>query len=162
MDKLQFLVLIFAVLLSKLCNVSLYNYKVYLSSFSIFREAPKTSLDTKRYISHTLVFSCTVHKPRDLRLCSSPSLHASSATSNASDFDWHPAEWRATSWAILFELLARTTTAADWAAKGEVKRFYLVFIYWNKQQRASEWSVTCRTNTQYNTITAITEQLQSS
>jgi len=30
MDKLQFLVLIFAVLLSKLCNVSLYNYKVYL------------------------------------------------------------------------------------------------------------------------------------
>jgi len=34
-DKLQFLVLIFAVLLSKLCNVSLCNYKVYLSSFSI-------------------------------------------------------------------------------------------------------------------------------
>ena len=35
MDKLQFLALIFAVLFSKLCNVSLYNYKVYLSSFSI-------------------------------------------------------------------------------------------------------------------------------
>jgi len=35
MDKLQFLVLIFDVLLSKLCNVSLFNYKVYLSSFLI-------------------------------------------------------------------------------------------------------------------------------
>jgi len=35
MDKLQFLVLIFAVLLSKLCNVSLCNYTVYLNSFSI-------------------------------------------------------------------------------------------------------------------------------
>jgi len=35
MDKLQFLVLIFAVLLSKLCNVSLCNYIVYLNSFSV-------------------------------------------------------------------------------------------------------------------------------
>ena len=35
MDKLQFLVLIFAVLLSKLCNVSLCNYTVCLNSFSI-------------------------------------------------------------------------------------------------------------------------------
>jgi len=35
MDKLQFLVLIFAVLLSKLCNVLLCNYTVYLNSFSI-------------------------------------------------------------------------------------------------------------------------------
>jgi len=35
MDKLQFLVLIFVVLFSKLCNVSLGNYKIYLSSFSI-------------------------------------------------------------------------------------------------------------------------------
>ena len=34
-DKLQFLVLIFAVLLSKLCNVSLCKYTVYLNSFSI-------------------------------------------------------------------------------------------------------------------------------
>jgi len=33
MDKLQFLVLIIAVLLSKLCNVSLCNYNVYSSSF---------------------------------------------------------------------------------------------------------------------------------
>jgi len=35
MDKLQFIVLIVAVLLSKLCNVSLCNYTVYLNSFSI-------------------------------------------------------------------------------------------------------------------------------
>jgi len=35
MDKLQFVVVIFAVSLSKLCKVSLCNYKVYLSSFSI-------------------------------------------------------------------------------------------------------------------------------
>ena len=35
MDKLQFFVLIFAVLLSKLCNVSLCNYTVHLNSFSI-------------------------------------------------------------------------------------------------------------------------------
>ena len=35
MDKLQFLVLIFAVLLSKLCNVLLCNYTVSLNSFSI-------------------------------------------------------------------------------------------------------------------------------
>jgi len=34
-DKLQFSVLIFAVLLSKLRNVSLCNYTVYLNSFSI-------------------------------------------------------------------------------------------------------------------------------
>ena len=34
MDKLQFLVLIFAVLLSKLCNVLLRNYTVYLNSVS--------------------------------------------------------------------------------------------------------------------------------
>ena len=33
MDKLQFLVLIFAVLLSKLCNVSLCNYTVYFEQF---------------------------------------------------------------------------------------------------------------------------------
>jgi len=37
--KLQFLVLIFAVLLSELCNMSLYNYKIYLSSFSILKIA---------------------------------------------------------------------------------------------------------------------------
>ena len=35
MDKLQFLALIFAVLLSKLRNVPLCNYTVYLNSFSI-------------------------------------------------------------------------------------------------------------------------------
>jgi len=39
MDKLQFLALIFAVLLSKLCNVLLCNYKIYLSSFSILELA---------------------------------------------------------------------------------------------------------------------------
>ena len=39
MDKLQFIVLIFAVLLSKLCNVLLCKYKVYLSSFSILQMA---------------------------------------------------------------------------------------------------------------------------
>ena len=33
MDKLQFSVLIFAVLLSKLCNVSLCNYTAYLKFF---------------------------------------------------------------------------------------------------------------------------------
>ena len=38
-DKLQFLALIFAVLLSKLCNVLLCNYKIYLSSFSILELA---------------------------------------------------------------------------------------------------------------------------
>jgi len=31
------------------------------------------------------------------------------------------------------------------------------YLYSNKQQRASEWSLTCRTNAQYNTITAITQ-----
>ena len=40
MDKLQFLVWIFAVLLSKLCNVLLRNYKIYyLSSISILKIA---------------------------------------------------------------------------------------------------------------------------
>ena len=39
MDKLQFLVLIFAVLLSELCNMTLYNYKIYLSSFLILKIA---------------------------------------------------------------------------------------------------------------------------
>ena len=39
MAKLQFLVLIFAVLWSKLCNVLLCNYKIYLSSFSILKIA---------------------------------------------------------------------------------------------------------------------------
>ena len=39
----------------------------------------------------------------------------------------------------------------------------LHFYSWiNKQQRASQWPLTCRTNTQYNTITAITKQLQTS
>ena len=33
MDKLQFLVLMFAVLLSKLCNVLLCSYNIYLSKF---------------------------------------------------------------------------------------------------------------------------------
>jgi len=33
MDKLQFLVLIFVVLLSKVCNVSQCNYTVYLKFF---------------------------------------------------------------------------------------------------------------------------------
>jgi len=33
MDKHQFVVLIFAVLFSKLCSVLLCNYKMYLSSF---------------------------------------------------------------------------------------------------------------------------------
>jgi len=37
--KLQFLILIVAVLLSELCNMSLYNYKIYLSSFSILKIA---------------------------------------------------------------------------------------------------------------------------
>ena len=37
MDKLQFLVLIFAVLMSKLCSVSLCNYRIYLSGFSILK-----------------------------------------------------------------------------------------------------------------------------
>jgi len=37
MDKLQFLVLIFAVLLSKLCTVLLGNYKIYFSRFSILK-----------------------------------------------------------------------------------------------------------------------------
>jgi len=31
------------------------------------------------------------------------------------------------------------------------------YFYSNKQQRASEWPLTCRTNAQYNTITAITQ-----
>ena len=39
MDKVQFLVLTFAVLLSKLCNVLLCIYKIYLSSFSILKIA---------------------------------------------------------------------------------------------------------------------------
>ena len=38
-DKLQFLVLIFAVLLAKLWNVLSCNYKIYLGSFSILETA---------------------------------------------------------------------------------------------------------------------------
>ena len=38
-DKLQFLVLIFAVLLSKLCNALLWNNEIYLSIFSILKIA---------------------------------------------------------------------------------------------------------------------------
>jgi len=37
MDKLQFLIFMFAVLLSKLCSVSLCNYRIYFSSFSILK-----------------------------------------------------------------------------------------------------------------------------
>ena len=35
MDKLQFLIFIFAVLLPNLCNVLLCNYRIYLSNSSI-------------------------------------------------------------------------------------------------------------------------------
>ena len=37
MDKLQFLIFIFVVLLPNLCNVLLCNYRIYLSSFSILK-----------------------------------------------------------------------------------------------------------------------------
>jgi len=37
MDKLQFFIFMFAVLLSKLCSVSLCNYRLYFSSFSILK-----------------------------------------------------------------------------------------------------------------------------
>ena len=55
MDKLQFLVFLFAVLLSKLCNVSLCNYRICLSSFSIL----KISV---RYVRLSKIKTLTLHR----------------------------------------------------------------------------------------------------